>query len=235
MFEEPAPRRNLSLNLLRSHALSVWLFLPFLFLAACSLPPSRVKLPPAPASAGRVSQTGIASWYGPGFHGKATASGAIYDQNDLTAAHQTLPLGTRVMVTNLETGSSAEVTINDRGPFAKGRIIDLSYGAGKALGMIGPGTIPVRVEVIDGPNGIQSIRTSLDYTLQLGSFSQIENAQQLRDRLASSYAEVFIVPLQAKDATYYRVQLGTFSNRNAAEERARQLSQAGLPVIIVEK
>ena len=235
MFEEPAPRRNLSLNLLRSHALSVWLFLPFLFLAACSLPPSRVKLPPAPASAGRVSQTGIASWYGPGFHGKATASGAIYDQHDLTAAHQTLPLGTRVMVTNLETGSSAEVTINDRGPFAKGRIIDLSYGAGKALGMIGPGTIPVRVEVIDGPNGIQSIRTSLDYTLQLGSFSQIENAQQLRDRLASSYAEVSIVPLQAKDATYYRVQLGTFSNRNAAEERARQLSQAGLPVIIMEK
>jgi rare lipoprotein A len=235
MFQAPTPRRNPSLNLLRSHALSVWLFLPLLFLAACSLPPSRVKFPPSATSAGRVSQTGIASWYGPGFHGKATASGAIYDQNDLTAAHQTLPLGTRVMVTNLENGSSTEVTINDRGPFAKGRIIDLSYGAGKALGMIGPGTIPVRVEVLDGPNSIQSIRTSLDYTLQLGSFSQIENAQQLRDRLASSYAEVSIVPLQAKDATYYRVQLGTFSNRNDAEERARQLSQAGLPVIIMEK
>jgi rare lipoprotein A len=235
MFEELAPRRSLSLNLLGSHVLSVWLLLPFLFLAACSLPPSRVKPPPAPTSAGRVSQTGIASWYGPGFHGKATASGAIYDQNDLTAAHQTLPLGTRVMVTNLETGSSAEVTINDRGPFAKGRIIDLSYGAGKALGMIGPGTIPVRVEVLEAPNNIQSLRTSLDYTLQLGSFSQIENAQQLRDRLKSSYADVSIVPLQTKDITYYRVQLGTFSNRNAAEERARQLSQSGLPVIIIEK
>lgn len=235
MFEEPIPRQSLSLDLLGSRALPR-LFLPsLLFLAACSLPPSKVQLTPSPASDGRVSQTGIASWYGPGFHGKATASGAVYDQNDLTAAHQTLPLGTRVMVTNLETGSSAEVTINDRGPFAKGRIIDLSYGAGKALGMIGPGTIPVRVEVLEAPNNIQSIRTSLDYTLQVGSFSQIENAQQLRDKLKSSYADVFVVPLQTKDVTYYRVQLGTFSNRNAAEEQARLLSKSGFPVIIMEK
>ena len=92
-----------------------------------------------------------------------------------------------------------------------------------------------RVEVLEGPNNIQSIRTSLDYTLQLGSFSQIDNAQQLRDRLKGSYADVSIVPLQTKDVTYYRVQLGTFTSRNAAEERARQLSQSGLPVIIMEK
>jgi len=235
MFEESAPRQSLSLDLLGSRALPRLSLLPLLFLAACSLPPSKVKLAPSLASEGRVNQTGIASWYGPGFHGKATASGAIYDQNDLTAAHQTLPLGTRVMVTNLETGSSAEVTINDRGPFAKGRIIDLSYGAGKALGMIGPGTIPVRVDVIDGPNNVQSIRASLDYTLQLGSFSQIENAQQLRDKLKGSYADISIVPLQAKDVTYYRVQLGSFSNRNAAEEQARLLSKSGFPVIIMEK
>jgi rare lipoprotein A len=234
MFEKPATRHNLSLNVPRSRPLPLLCIPPLLLLAACSLPPSRVKLPPSPISEDRISQTGIASWYGPGFHGKTTASGAIYDQNDLTAAHQTLPLGTRVMVTNLETGSSAEVTINDRGPFAKGRIIDLSYGAGKALGMIGPGTIPVRVEVLAGSN-IQSIRASLDYTLQLGSFSQIENAQQLRDQLKSSYPDVAIVPLQAKDLTYYRVQLGTFSNRSAAEERARQLSQAGFSVVIMEK
>ena len=101
--------------------------------------------------------------------------------------------------------------------------------------MIGPGTIPVRVEVLAAPSNIQSIRTSLDYTLQVGSFSQIENAQQLRDKLKSSYADVSVVPLQTKDVTYYRVQLGTFSNRNAAEERARQLSQAGFSVVIMEK
>lgn len=181
-------------------------------------------------------QTGIASWYGPGFHGKATASGAIYDQNELTAAHQTLPLGTRVMVTNLQNGAALEVTINDRGPFAKGRILDLSYGAAQTLGAVEPGTIPVRIEVIDGgPYRIQSIRASLDYTLQLGSFSQLENAQLLRDRLAQNHADVAIVPLQTKEATYYRVRLGTFADRAAAEEQARQFAQDGFSVIIVEK
>jgi rare lipoprotein A len=233
---EFAPHYDPSPDSSSSRRLALVFLLPWLFVAACSLPPSKVKLRPALDTSLRASQTGIASWYGPGFHGKATASGVIYDQNDLTAAHQTLPLGTRVMVTSLETGNSTEVTINDRGPFVKGRIIDLSFAAGKALGMIGPGTIPVRIEVIDsGPHEIQSIRDSLDYTLQLGSFSQLENAQKLRDRLAPAYSDVSIAPLRAKDATYYRVQVGTFSNRNAAEEKARQLSRAGFPAIVMEK
>ncbi len=235
MAPELKLRLGLSLEPLCARRLAILYFLPWIFLAACSVPPSRIKVSPSGSQSG-ASQTGIASWYGPGFHGKATASGTIYDQNDLTAAHQTLPLGTRVLVTNLENGSSIEVIINDRGPFAKGRIIDLSYAAGKALGMIGPGTIPVRVEVMDGgPGQIQPIRSSLDYTLQLGSFSQLENAQQLRERLAAAYSDVAIVPLLVKDGTYYRVQLGTFSNRGAAEAQARQLSQAGFPVLIVEK
>ena len=204
-----------------------------LSLPACSLPPSRVRVPRVPDT--RLVQTGVASWYGPGFHGKATASGVIYNQNDLTAAHQTLPLGTRVMVTNLETGSATEVTINDRGPFAKGRIIDLSYAAGQALGMIAPGTVPVRLEVLDAPYPIQSIRAALDYTLQLGSFSQLENAQQLRERVSGSYPDVSIIPLRVKDTTYYRVQLGTFSNRLAAEEQARQVARQGFSVIVMEK
>jgi rare lipoprotein A len=208
-------------------------FILFLSLAACSVPPSRVSLPPS--SGGPVTQTGIASWYGPGFHGKATASGVIYNQDDLTAAHQTLPLGTRVMVTNLENGRLTEILINDRGPFAKGRIIDLSYTAAESLGMIGPGTIPVRIEVIDSPQRIQFIPSSLDYTLQMGSFAQLENAQNLRDRLVKSYSDVAIIPLHTKDVTYYRVQLGNFSNRTAAEERARQLAQTGFPVIVMEK
>jgi rare lipoprotein A len=203
-------------------------------LAACSIPQSRVPPPALPSA--RATQTGIASWYGPGFHGNATASGTIYDQQDLTAAHQTLPLGTRVMVTNLDNGKSLEVTVNDRGPFAKGRILDLSYASAQALGAIGPGTIPVRIEVIDvGPRKILAIRSSLDYTLQVGSFAQQKNAQELRDRLANSYSNVKVVPLQVRDTTYYRVQLGTFSNRLAAEEQARGVSQAGFPVIIMEQ
>lgn len=204
-------------------------------LAACSVPSSQVR---APSSPGRpVIQTGIASWYGPGFHGKPTASGVIYNQGDLTAAHQTLPLGTRVLVTNLDNGKSLEVTINDRGPFAKGRILDLSYAAGETLGMIGPGTIPIRLEVLnnDGPRRVRFIPSSLDYTLQLGSFSQLENAQQLQNRLAKNFADVSIVPIHAKDITYFRVQLGTFPNRAAAEEQARQVSQSGFSVIIMEK
>jgi len=96
-------------------------------------------------------QSGVASWYGPGFHGRRTANGEIYDQYELTAAHQTLPLGTRVMVTNLNNGRAVEVRINDRGPFVDGRVIDLSYAAARTVGMIGPGTAPVRVEVLETP------------------------------------------------------------------------------------
>jgi rare lipoprotein A len=203
------------------------------FATGCSVPPSKVSVVLPPDS--RLSQTGIASWYGPGFHGKATASGDIYNQTDLTAAHQTLPLGARVMVTNLENGNSTQVTINDRGPFAKGRIIDLSYAAAQSLNMVGPGTALVRVDVIESPTRIQTIRPSLDYTLQVGSFSQLENAQQLRDRLAKSFTNVTIAPLQSKDLTYYRVHLGIFSNRADAEEQARQVTQAGYSVIIMEK
>src|SRR5688572_27490296 len=126
---------------------------PLLFALAltigCSVPRGKVRVP-EPATT-RLSQTGIASWYGPGFHGKPTAGGEMYNQNDFTAAHQTLPLGTRVMVTHLENRNSTEVLINDRGPFAKGRIIDLSHSAAQMLNMIGPGTAMVRVEVLDSP------------------------------------------------------------------------------------
>ena len=204
-------------------------------LAACAVPPARVKRPPGVTPDRPLSQTGIASWYGPGFHGQATASGAIYNQNQLTAAHRTLPLGTRVMVTNLTNGRTIEVAINDRGPFAKGRVIDLSQAAAAALDMLGPGTARVRVEVIETPYRIESIRAALDYTLQVGSFAQFGNAQQLRDRLQSSYPDVAIVRLQSPHGPYYRVQLGTFPNRAAAEERAHELAQSGYSVIVMEK
>lgn len=208
-------------------------------LTACSLPPAKVKVPPPPPIGTGAVQTGIASWYGPGFHGKPTASGVIYDQNGMTAAHQTLPLGTRVTVTNLDNGKSIEVTINDRGPFAKGRVIDLSYAAARALEMIKPGTSPVRIEVIDGgARKIDAIPQGLDYTLQVGSFVDLENAQKFREQLTRDYPEisqVSIIPLQNNDGIYYRVQLGTFTNRAEAEEHAQQLARQGLPIVIMEK
>ena len=104
-------------------------------------------LPKIPApSRPTVVQTGLASWYGRGFHGKRTASGEVFDQEKFTAAHPTLPWGSRVKVTNLANGKSVEVRINDRGPFGKGRIIDVSRAAARTLGIVGPGIAAVRVE-----------------------------------------------------------------------------------------
>jgi rare lipoprotein A (peptidoglycan hydrolase) len=121
-------------------------------LQACSL--TRPVTPPVVDG----HQEGVGSWYGPGFHGKRTANGEVYDQYELTAAHQTLPLGTRVMVTSLTNDRAVEVRINDRGPFIGGRIVDLSYAAASVIGMIGPGTMRVSLEVLDAPVQIASRR-----------------------------------------------------------------------------
>ncbi|HUO57319.1 MAG TPA: septal ring lytic transglycosylase RlpA family protein [bacterium] len=94
---------------------------------------------------------GVASWYGVDFNGRLTASGEVYDMYKFTAAHKTLPLGTRVRVTNLENGKTTEVTINDRGPYVKGRVIDLSRTAGRAIGMRESGTAKVKLEVTHWP------------------------------------------------------------------------------------
>lgn len=102
---------------------------------------------PTPAPSAMI-QTGLASWYGARHHGKRTASGEIFDQNKFTAAHRTLPWGSIVKVTNLDNGESVEVRINDRGPFKKGRIIDLSRAAARALGMLKSGVSPVRMELL---------------------------------------------------------------------------------------
>lgn len=93
-------------------------------------------------------QDGVASWYGPGFHGKKTATGEVYDMHMLTAAHNTLPLHSVVKVTNLETKQDVVVRINDRGPFVDERVIDLSYASAKAIGVVRPGTVPVRLTVL---------------------------------------------------------------------------------------
>jgi rare lipoprotein A len=96
------------------------------------------------------TQDGIASWYGPGFHGKKTATGEVYDMHMLTAAHSTLPLQSVVKVTNLQNKKELVVRINDRGPFVDDRVIDLSLASAKELGVVGPGTAPVRLTVLTG-------------------------------------------------------------------------------------
>lgn len=98
--------------------------------------------------AGQQVASGTASWYGAKFHGRRTANGERFNKNDMTAAHRSLPFGTKVRVTNRRNGRSVVVRINDRGPFTRGRVIDLSRGAAQALGMVGAGTAPVSVEVV---------------------------------------------------------------------------------------
>ena len=97
-----------------------------------------------------VEQLGIASWYGEDFHGWQTANGEIYDMQGMTGAHRTLPLGSEVLVTNVENGLQVRVRINDRGPYKRGRILDLSFGAARRLGMVDHGTSAVHLEVVGG-------------------------------------------------------------------------------------
>ncbi len=177
-------------------------------------------------------QVGVASWYGPGFHGRLTANGEVYNQYELTAAHRTLPLGTRAMVTNLKSSRSIEVRINDRGPFVDDRIIDLSYAAGRAIGFIGPGTARVRIEVVGSP---PTGSFTAMYAVQVGSFVDSEKAAFLRSRLTSRYSDVYISPLQASLLRYYQVRLGPFSIRAQAEKRAVEVAGSGLRAIIVEE
>jgi rare lipoprotein A len=118
--------------------------LPF---AACAHHVHYAFPPPEQPAAGTVA-TGVASWYGPGYDGKKTSSGERYDQDSLTAAHASWAFGTRVRVTFLSTGRSVVVRINDRFPNHKGRIIDLSRAAARQIGLIGPGTGTVRLEVV---------------------------------------------------------------------------------------
>jgi rare lipoprotein A len=112
-----------------------------------SLPPPSTPRPPT-LRPGEFEQTGQASWYGRHHHGKRTASGETYDMHKLTAAHRTLPLGTRVLVTNLENGRSVEVRINDRGPFARRRVIDVSHAAAQRLGAVGAGVFRVSLKIL---------------------------------------------------------------------------------------
>ncbi len=129
--------------------MSRWLVIVVL-VAGCAVarPAPRPPAPPAPVSA---EQTGEASWYGRPYHGRRTANDEVYDMYALTAAHPTLPFGARVRVTNLKNGRSVELRINDRGPTIRGRIIDVSYAAARALDVVEAGVFPARVRVVALP------------------------------------------------------------------------------------
>lgn len=175
-------------------------------------------------------ERGIASWYGPGFLGKPTSSKEIYDMFDMTAAHPTLPFGTYVVVTNMNNHKAVTVRINDRGPFVKDRIIDLSYAAAQVIDMVGPGTAPVTVEVL---RRVSPSPAAVKYSVQIGSFSQKTNAAGLKRQLGNTYGDVKISEFKTKRQVFYRVRI-TARTRGEAEAIAERLSQDGYAVIIFE-
>lgn len=168
-------------------------------------------------------ETGEASWYGPDFHGRQTANGEKYDQNGLTAAHRTLPFNTQVLVENLDNGKTVQVRINDRGPFAKDRIIDLSKGAATKVEMIGPGTARVRLYLLNGESlDLENIK-SAKYTVQLGSYTEKATAEAKASEIRSSRVEE--VKIDGK--TFYRIYFGDFSNPAIALEAQNRLEGLG--------
>jgi rare lipoprotein A len=181
----------------------------------------------------RPSAIGIASWYGPGFDGRRTSSGSIFNQEDLSAASRLFPLGTQLMVTNLANGRSVAVLVNDHGPYVNGRDLDLSHRAALVLGIVKPGTARVRMDVLMTPPGGPAFGPR--YFVQVGSFTDQANAQRLGARLGRYYDDVRIIEATSEAIHYYRVQMGTFVDRASAENRALNLSHIGLrPVIITE-
>lgn len=174
-----------------------------------------------PESAG-YNEQGVASWYGREFHGRRTSNGEVYDMYALTAAHKTLPLPTTARVTNLANGKSIVVRINDRGPFKKGRIIDLSYGAARELGFVSDGTAMVEVQALGDPGGAgprvgaAPERAPPLMFVQVGAFGQQQNALELKRRLEQrGFANVVIRYDARTQPALYRVRVGPV--RDAAE------------------
>ncbi len=213
--------------------------LPLLLTVACSV--NRRPGDGVPGL-GRPLESGVASWYGPGFHGRRTASGERYNMNDLTAAHPTLPFGTRLLVRNVATGQTVMVRVNDRGPFAKSRILDLSYAAAREAGVWGPGT--AYVEIYPAPAGRDDTAATVPveiagvtadtgppphYTVQVGAFSDAGKAVEMHHQISRIYPEVFV----HSDGTWNRVQVGLFTDRDQAESLRRELAVMGLSSVVV--
>mgnify|MGYP001047854175 CR=1 FL=1 len=230
----------------------------FFYLSGCGhqhiSPPSITKMPvrelpatqrpyemnghvyyPLPSAEGFVEE-GYASWYGKKFHGRPTASGEPYNMYAITAAHRTLPMNTYVRVFNLENGREVVARINDRGPFAKKRIIDLSYGAAGKVGLIGPGTAKVRIEALGevriGAGGPAAFKPHPDFRrgkfyIQVGAFLEPDNANALRRKMAGYYKDVVVSHQAREDQTLYRVQVFASTEYNTAKNFEARLESSG--------
>ncbi|MFU8813330.1 MAG: septal ring lytic transglycosylase RlpA family protein [Balneolaceae bacterium] len=212
----------------RSASISALLLL-LILLQACGV--SRRGVQPGTAAtaadAGMMLQSGVASWYGPNFHGKQTANGEVFNMHDLTAAHRTLPFNTVVLVESLDSGKSVVVRINDRGPFVGDRVIDLSRRAAEEIEMIGSGVAPVEIFLIeegDRPVTDQNRSGQETFTVQVASFDTERDANRRAADIDGARVEA--VPFGGR--TVYRVYVGVYSDADRARQSLRRLQRQGI-------
>ncbi len=180
-------------------------------------------------------QRGIASWYGPQFHGKKTSSGETYDMYAMTAAHKTLPLPSYLEVKNLENGRKVIVRVNDRGPFHDNRVVDLSYTAAIKLDMVAKGTALVEIRAINpgthrgggAParprSGSAQQSEPLDFYIQVGVFSDFDNAERLKNRLQALNSPIRLEATVLDSGVGFRVKIGPLNNIESADEIVSRL------------
>ncbi len=239
-----------------------FVFMPAVFLSGCvpyiiggnySGQSARGYAPPPgyypPKQISNDVEIGVASWYGPGFQGRPTASGQIYNMYDLTAASLTLPLNSYAYVTDLENHRSVEVLVNDRGPYADGRIMDLSYAAARALDMVGPGTALVRVQYL-GLNPVSLAQCKryystsgivpavkhappvCGYTLQFAAYTRKAKALKKISAMKKFVPGVKLAEKNIRGTFYYKVVFGDFKNLQDAYNFAKTIAKYGYDVYI---
>ena len=246
MREHPRFRRNPHRAATAGIALSAALFL----LAGCSHKKEAVYTPPPPPAATESvppaasapapiqsltadeefvdthqpisSETGIASWYGPPYHNRVGANGAVYDENGISAAHRTLPMGSLIRVVNLKTGQSAVMRITDRGPFVAGRILDLSIGAAKAVGLWRAGTGQVRIDVFSTPKPMDQ---GGRWCVQIGAFVHEGSALRLQAELQHEYRTASVIEFAGPTGYWVRIRPAN-DDRTVAVEIAHSLQPA---------
>lgn len=180
-----------------------------------------------PDGSSAILQQGACSWYGPGFHGRRTSSGEVFDENALTAAHPTLPFGSEVEVTNLQSGKTVRVRINDRGPFAHERILDLSYAAAASIELVGRGVGDVRLRLVDVD---QAEWGGNVFALQVASFPSKIDAERFVDGLSASQRSAGLYYVKQPDGGKgsYDVRFGPFPCEKSAKSVADRLRRSGL-------
>lgn len=184
-------------------------------------------------------ENGIASWYGRDFHGLKTSNGEKYNMHAMTAAHKTLPMGTYVKVTRLDNGKEAIVRINDRGPFVRGRIIDLSFKAASELDMADSGTCRVKIYPLGDVIGDQLVKRDYqhgNFMVQVGAFTVKANASRLRDNLLRRYTSVSIFTFDRGDMVFHRVRVGGANSLKEAESLKSRLEGEGMesPFVVAD-